>query len=65
MTRDEKIACIKQLLQEVSPSGAGADMFDEVVTASAADICHSCFDKDDCPFYRKGFRALQCPARKG
>jgi hypothetical protein len=34
-------------------------------TTGPADICHSCFDKDDCLFHRKGFRALQCPARKG
>jgi len=36
VTRDEKIACLKQMLHEVSPSGAGADMLDSVVAPGSA-----------------------------
>jgi hypothetical protein len=42
-----------------------ADVNHAQLAIGPADICRSCFDKDDCLFHRKGFRALQCPARKG
>jgi hypothetical protein len=58
MTKNEKVACLKQMLHEVSPSGAGADMLDSLVDPDSDDVhpCNTCErDWTDCMV-----GALQC-----